>query len=98
MRQSVIREERASTVTVGADVVPDIANGLGQIERAQVVADRQALAERFMHGDVEGAAQVALADQNGRPRDWWHPLHHCIQPEDPDSLPKNPAPNTVGPS
>ena len=46
----VVGEERPGTVTRHADLMFDIAQRLLQIEWAEVIAYREALIERFVHG------------------------------------------------
>lgn len=65
----VVGEERASGVAGGTDVVPHIAHGLGQIERAEVVADGESLAESSMDREVQRVVQRGMAYQDdGRER------------------------------
>ena len=63
-RQGIIGEERTGVVTSGPDVMPDVAERLGQIERAEVIADGQALVEGFMDREVKRAMQRGMADQD----------------------------------
>ena len=63
-RHRVVGEQWPGRVTGRAHVMPDIAEGLGQIKRTEVIAHRQSLAKGFMNCQVEGAAQIRMANQD----------------------------------
>ena len=64
----VVGEERPGGVTRDADLMFDVAQGLLQIERAEVKAHGEALGEGLVHGQMQG---VRSANPDGRPRPAW---------------------------
>src|SRR3970282_431469 len=62
--QGVVGKEGARFVAGDLRLMLDVADGLLQIERAEVIANREALVERFMNGKMEGAPEIRMADQH----------------------------------
>ena len=56
--ECVVGKERPREVAGHADVVADVGDGFGQVERAEMVADAEALVEGFMHRQLQGATQL----------------------------------------
>jgi type I site-specific restriction-modification system R (restriction) subunit len=61
--EGIIEEKCAALVTGEGNIVADIGQGLGQVERREVEQGSQALEKRFVRGEAQGAAQLGLADQ-----------------------------------
>ena len=67
--ERIVGEERPGDVTRDADLMFDIAEGLLQIERAEMIAHCEALIEGLVNGELKGAAEVGMTNQHdGRER------------------------------
>ena len=64
--QGIVSEERTGLVPGDLRLMLDVADGLLQIEWAEVVAHRQALVEGLVDRELEGAPQIGMADQHHR--------------------------------
>src|SRR3990172_1797979 len=59
----IVGEDGTGGVAGDADLVLDVGEGFGQVQGPEMVADGEALGERLVDGQAEGAAEVRVADQ-----------------------------------
>ena len=62
--QSIVGKERTGLVASDLGLVLDVADSLLQIEWAEVTAHGQALVEGLVNREMEGAAEIGMADQH----------------------------------